>query len=84
MEITERSRRAFWKRPKFIFWTIVILLLGTITLQNVEPTSINILFWALPQLPKLVVILISMAIGSLLTLAAVYHVRRNRNTFTPE
>ena len=84
MDITQKSKKPFWARPRFIIWTVIIILLVTIMMQNVEPTSIDILFWSLPALPKLVVILISMVLGGILALLAFYHARRNRNTYTPE
>ncbi len=84
MDITQKAKKPFWGRPRFIIWTIIIVLLVTIMMQNAEPTSIDILFWSLPALPKLVVILISMALGGILALLAFYHTRRNRNTYTPE
>lgn len=76
--------KSFWKRPKVIIWGIILVFLAIIILQNVEPTSIDIFFWSLPKMPKLVLILISMAVGSLLTMAGVHQAKRSRSTFTPE
>lgn len=44
---------------------VLIILLAIIVLQNLEPTSLDILFWTAARLPKLVVILISMVLGAL-------------------
>jgi uncharacterized integral membrane protein len=44
-------------------------LLGLVlilVLQNIEPTRIDLLFWSLPEVPKLVVILASLVVGALL------------------
>ncbi len=84
MEITERSSRAFWARPKFIIWSICLILIGVILAQNAEKTSVDVLFWTLATLPKWLLIIISMALGALLTMVGFFHARRNRNTFTPE
>jgi uncharacterized integral membrane protein len=39
-------------------------LLLVFVLQNVEPTRVDVLFWSLPGVPKLVLILGSMALGA--------------------
>jgi hypothetical protein len=41
------------------------LLLIVIVLQNLEPTSIDLLFWSVARVPKLVLILGSMLVGAL-------------------
>ena len=74
----------FWSRPKFIFWAVVVIFMTIIIAQNAEPTSIDLFFWSIATFPKWSLILISMLIGSLLTLAGFFHFKRNRNTFTPE
>jgi uncharacterized integral membrane protein len=38
--------------------------LAIIILQNVESTSIDVLFWSVPALPKLVLIFVSMFVGA--------------------
>ncbi|KGD66428.1 hypothetical protein Y5S_00095 [Alcanivorax nanhaiticus] len=42
-----------------------LILLVVIVAQNLEPTSIDILFWTLVDIPKLLLLLISMVIGAL-------------------
>ena len=42
---------------------LVIALLAVVVLQNVEPTRIDVLFWSIAEVPKLVLILASMLIG---------------------
>jgi len=37
-----------------------------VVLQNVEPTSVHVLFWKFAQLPKIVLILVSIALGGVL------------------
>lgn len=43
-----------------------LVLLLVFVLQNVEPTRVDVLFWSLPGVPKLVLILVSMALGGVL------------------
>jgi uncharacterized integral membrane protein len=42
---------------------LMIAVLAVVALQNVEPTRIDVLFWSIAELPKLVLILASMLIG---------------------
>lgn len=44
---------------------ILLLLLVVITLQNLEPTTLDVLFWSIASFPKLVLILLAMVIGGL-------------------
>jgi len=55
---------AAWRHRIAITRGFVALLLVAIVLQNVEPTKIDLLFWTLPAVPKLVMILASMAVGA--------------------
>jgi uncharacterized integral membrane protein len=48
-----------WRFAQGLF----VALLVIVVLQNLEPTSIDVLFWSIPSLPKLVVILIAMLAG---------------------
>ncbi|HEX5036347.1 MAG TPA: LapA family protein [bacterium] len=59
---------SFWKRPKFILWTLAVVLVVTVVLQNVEPTRIRFLFWSFLAVPKLVLILVSMLVGAVASL----------------
>jgi uncharacterized integral membrane protein len=49
-----------------IGWAFGLALLLTVILQNVEPTRIDILFWSLPAVPKLALIVGSMLVGAAL------------------
>ncbi|MDX1803613.1 MAG: hypothetical protein R3292_05995 [Alcanivorax sp.] len=42
-----------------------LLLVVIVVFQNLEPTSIDILFWTLVDIPKLLLLLISMLVGAL-------------------
>lgn len=43
-----------------VFFAVVII----VVLQNLESTSIDLLFWSIPTFPKLVLILFSMLVGA--------------------
>lgn len=45
---------------------LAVILLSIIVLQNLEPTSIDILFWTLVDIPKLLLLLASMLAGGLI------------------
>lgn len=53
--------------PAGVAWTVALVLLLVVILQNVEPVRIDVFFWSLPWVPKLVLILVSMAVGALLS-----------------
>jgi uncharacterized integral membrane protein len=72
-------QKSFWTRPKTILWIIGIILILIFIFQNVEPTQLHFLFWSLPELPKLVFILISMALGALLALLISWEIRHHKN-----
>jgi uncharacterized integral membrane protein len=48
------------RSAQFVFF----LLIAIIILQNLETTSIDVLFWSIAALPKLVLIFLSMVIGA--------------------
>ena len=45
---------------QFVFFALVAIII----LQNLESTSIDVLFWSVSTLPKLVLICLSMLIGA--------------------
>jgi uncharacterized integral membrane protein len=45
---------------QFVFFSLVAIII----LQNLESTSIDVLFWSVSTLPKLVLICLSMLIGA--------------------
>ena len=62
---------AGWRRGAFIWRYRIafargaaLLLIVLVILQNLEPTSLDLLFWSLPSVPKLVLIIASMALGA--------------------
>ena len=72
--------KTFLKRPKVILWVAFLILLLTLIFQNVEATTINIFFWSLPAVPKLVLILLSMVLGSLVTLLITWEFRHHQKS----
>ena len=45
---------------------LAVILVVIIVLQNLEPTSIDILFWTLVDIPKLLLLMASMLAGGLI------------------
>ena len=59
------SLRLAARRPGAAALAAVALLVAVIVLQNFEPIEIDLLFWSVARVPKLVLILVSMLIGGL-------------------
>lgn len=77
-----KSKGNFFTRPKTIMWIVIFALFLTLILQNVEPVQIDLLFWSLPNVPLLLLIIISMVVGALLYKILAWeigHYRRNRH-----
>ena len=53
------------RHPGGVVQGVFVALLAIVVLQNLEPTSIDVLFWSIPSLPKLVLILLAMLAGGL-------------------
>jgi uncharacterized integral membrane protein len=71
----EASRQRSWlgsslelaaRRPGAVALAALALLVVIIVLQNVEPVEIDLLFWSVARVPKLVLILVSMLLGALI------------------
>lgn len=58
-----RSARFAARHPAGVVQAFFIVLVAIIVLQNLEPTSIDLLFWSVADLPKLVLILAAMLAG---------------------
>jgi uncharacterized integral membrane protein len=54
------------RHPSRFAQALFVVLLATVVLQNLEPTSIDILFWSIASAPKLVVFLVAMLAGGVL------------------
>jgi len=54
------------RHPAGVLQGIFVALLVIVVLQNLEPTSIHVLFWSVSSLPKLVLILGAMLAGGAL------------------
>ncbi|HEX5678424.1 MAG TPA: hypothetical protein VFX91_10675 [Alcanivorax sp.] len=53
------------RHPMGALQILLLILVLIVIAQNLETTSIDVLFWTLASLPKLVLIVISMVIGGL-------------------
>ncbi len=53
------------RHPGGIAKAIGLLLLAIVVLQNVEPTPLDLLFWQVAEVPKLLLILGSMVLGGI-------------------
>jgi hypothetical protein len=60
------SLRLAARRPGAVALAFAALLVAVIVLQNFEPIEIDLLFWSVARVPKLVLILASMLIGGLI------------------
>jgi uncharacterized integral membrane protein len=58
-----RAVRFVGRHPTGVAQGIFVALVAIIVLQNLEPTSIDVLFWSVTSLPKLVLILVAMLLG---------------------
>jgi hypothetical protein len=59
------SLRLAARRPGAVALAFAALLVAVIVLQNFEPIEIDLLFWSVARVPKIVLILASMLIGGL-------------------
>ena len=52
------------QKPMRTAQIVFFLLVAIIVLQNLESTSIDVLFWTIAAMPKLVLIFLSMIVGA--------------------
>ena len=62
--VFERGVAFVVKHPIEIVRGVFFALVAIIILQNLESTSIDVLFWSVSTLPKLILICLSMLIGA--------------------
>ncbi len=53
------------RHPRGVAQGVGFALLAIIVLQNIESTSLDVLFWTVSELPKLVLIFLAMIVGAL-------------------
>jgi uncharacterized integral membrane protein len=63
---------------------LALLLTAIVIAQNLEPVQFDLLFWSFPALPKLVVMLASMALGAVLAETARLLLRSRPRAAKPE
>lgn len=54
------------RHPIGVAQTSFAVLVAIVVLQNLEPTSFDVLFWSIQTLPKLVLVLVAMVVGGAL------------------
>jgi uncharacterized integral membrane protein len=54
------------RHPIGVAQAFFALLVAIVVLQNLEPTSFDVLFWSIQTLPKLVLVLVAMLVGGAL------------------
>jgi uncharacterized integral membrane protein len=59
------STHPFPRPPIGLLQALFIALVTIVVLQKLEPTTLDLLFWSIPGLPKLVMLLVAMAVGAL-------------------
>ena len=59
-----RTARFIGRHPIGLLQTLFALLVVIVVLQNLEPTSIDVLFWSMKSVPKLFLLLVSMLTGA--------------------
>jgi uncharacterized integral membrane protein len=60
-----RTLRFVARHPLGVAQGVFFVLVAIVVLQNLESTSIDVLFWSIPTFPKLVLIFLSMLVGAL-------------------
>jgi uncharacterized integral membrane protein len=59
-----RTARFAGRHPVGLLQAFFAVLVAIVVLQNLEPTSIDVLFWSVPNVPKLILVIAAMAIGA--------------------
>jgi uncharacterized integral membrane protein len=54
------------RHPLGVLQGAFLLLVLVVVLQNLEPTQLDVLFWSIASVPKLVLIFVAMLVGGLL------------------
>lgn len=62
----KRLGRFIAAHPVGIGHALLLTLVAVVVLQNLEPTSIDFLFWTVAEIPKLVILLLAMVVGGVL------------------
>jgi uncharacterized integral membrane protein len=61
-----RSGRFVATHPVGLARGTVAALVAVVVLQNMEPTSLDFLFWRIAEVPKLLILLVAMVLGGVL------------------
>ncbi len=63
--VVRKAWRFLADHPAGVLQGVFFALLAIVVLQNLEPTSLDVLFWSIPGLPKLVLVIVAMAFGAI-------------------
>lgn len=58
------AARFVGRHPLGVLQGVAFALVAIVVLQNLEPVQIEVLFWSVPEVPKLVLMLIAMLVGA--------------------
>jgi len=61
-----RAGRFIVEKPMAALQIVFFVLVAIVVLQNLESTPIDVLFWTIAALPKLVLIVLSMVVGAVI------------------
>ncbi|MDH3212177.1 MAG: hypothetical protein OEM05_06805 [Myxococcales bacterium] len=61
-----RSGRFVAAHPVGIAQGAILALVVVVVLQNLEPTTLDFLFWSIAEVPKLVILIVAMLLGGAL------------------
>jgi uncharacterized integral membrane protein len=61
-----RAGRFIASHPVGVVHSLILALVTVVILQNLEPTSLDFLFWSIPEIPKLVILILAMFVGGAL------------------
>jgi uncharacterized integral membrane protein len=61
-----RVVRFLASHPVGVVQSLILALIIVVVLQNLEPTSLDFLFWSIPEVPKLAVLIFAMFVGGAL------------------
>jgi uncharacterized integral membrane protein len=61
-----RIARFVAAHPVRIAQGTILALVVVVVLQNIEPTSLDFLFWSIAEVPKLLILIVTMLLGGVL------------------
>ena len=65
-------------RLKLIIFTLLIILFTIFVVQNTEPVNMQVFFWRIEELPKIILLIVTLAVGIILGVFISTFVNRKR------